>query len=221
LGYFRTCPSSTNSPAQPPLGSPTTRPSHRHLQTQAPCLDYSTPHSTPANSGAATLAQPRKRPFAGIFRRNPKRASTAFPISSEPEQPTTGSFAVTKVTHLPPYTPPRPMETDAPSKANLKAWWERFRKKDEEKSAGALPYTSPLSVLCSTAVTLAVPEEHPVFGKPLKESLKHASVQISTANANGELYVWGYIPVVVAKWWGVLSLPCLNSSSDPNAVAYF
>ena len=34
---------------------------------------------------------------------------------------------------------------------------------------------------------------------PLKESLKYASVQISTANANGELYVWGYIPVVVAK----------------------
>ena len=38
-----------------------------------------------------------------------------------------------------------------------------------------------------------------VFGKPLKESLKYASVQISTANGNGELYVWGYIPVVVAK----------------------
>lgn len=43
-------------------------------------------------------------------------------------------------------------------------------------------------------------EEHPVFSKPLKESLRYASVQISTANANGELYVWGYIPVVVAKW---------------------
>ena len=42
--------------------------------------------------------------------------------------------------------------------------------------------------------------ENVVFGKPLKESLKYASVQISTANADGELYVWGYIPVVVAKW---------------------
>ncbi|KAF8150814.1 Rho GTPase activation protein, partial [Crassisporium funariophilum] len=41
--------------------------------------------------------------------------------------------------------------------------------------------------------------DHPVFGKPLKESLKYASVQISTANASGDLYVWGYIPVVVAK----------------------
>lgn len=41
---------------------------------------------------------------------------------------------------------------------------------------------------------------HPVFGAPLHESLKYAAVQISTANTNGELYVWGDIPVVVAKW---------------------
>jgi hypothetical protein len=39
-----------------------------------------------------------------------------------------------------------------------------------------------------------------VFGTPLRQSLKFASVQISTADVNGELYVWGYIPVVVAKW---------------------
>lgn len=50
--------------------------------------------------------------------------------------------------------------------------------------------------------------DHPVFGKTLTESLQYASVQISTANANGDLYVWGYIPVVVAKWFvSPLSLP--------------
>ncbi|PCH39398.1 Rho GTPase activation protein [Wolfiporia cocos MD-104 SS10] len=69
------------------------------------------------------------------------------------------------------------------TKAGLKTWWNHFRfaqqakKEAEEKKAG----------------------EGVVFGKPLKESLRYASVQISTANANGELYVWGYIPVVVAK----------------------
>lgn len=41
-----------------------------------------------------------------------------------------------------------------------------------------------------------------VFGTPLGESLKCASVQISTAG-NGGLYVYGYIPVVVAKWYGI------------------
>ncbi|KAI0267804.1 Rho GTPase activation protein [Gloeopeniophorella convolvens] len=38
-----------------------------------------------------------------------------------------------------------------------------------------------------------------VFARPLKESLRYASVQVSTADAAGRLYVWGYIPVVVAK----------------------
>ena len=44
------------------------------------------------------------------------------------------------------------------------------------------------------------PGQGVVFGKSLKDGLQYASVQISTANANGELYVWGFIPVVVAKW---------------------
>ena len=49
-----------------------------------------------------------------------------------------------------------------------------------------------------------------VFGRPLKESLKYANVQISTADANGKLYVWGYIPVVVAKWC-VITFPSLHT----------
>lgn len=62
----------------------------------------------------------------------------------------------------------------------------------------------------SRLATAAGPGIHPtgvVFGKPLKDSLAYANVQISTANANGELYVWGYIPVVVAKWC-VPPTPC-------------
>ncbi|KAJ6486732.1 Rho GTPase activation protein, partial [Mycena sanguinolenta] len=41
--------------------------------------------------------------------------------------------------------------------------------------------------------------EHRIFGTHLAESLKYASVQISTTNSSGEPYVWGYIPVVIAK----------------------
>ncbi|GLB40328.1 putative GTPase-activator protein for Rho-like GTPases [Lyophyllum shimeji] len=74
--------------------------------------------------------------------------------------------------------------TVPPTKANLKAWWNHFTfaqkvKKDSES-------TKPDHTVS-------------IFGKPLIESLKYASVQISTAGANGELYVWGYVPVVVAK----------------------
>ncbi|KJA26415.1 hypothetical protein HYPSUDRAFT_133288, partial [Hypholoma sublateritium FD-334 SS-4] len=75
-----------------------------------------------------------------------------------------------------------------PNKANLKAWWNHFNfVQKTKKEAFEGPYRAH-----DTA-------EHPVFGKPLKESLRYASVQISTADANGELYVWGFIPVVVAK----------------------
>ncbi|KAL0573289.1 GTPase activating protein (GAP) for Rho1p [Marasmius crinis-equi] len=47
----------------------------------------------------------------------------------------------------------------------------------------------------------SLPDEpaHTVFGKLLQEIPQHARTQISTANANGELFVWGYVPVVVAK----------------------
>lgn len=41
----------------------------------------------------------------------------------------------------------------------------------------------------------------PVFGAPLRESLRYANVPISTANGkDGVLYIYGYVPVVVAKW---------------------
>jgi len=40
-----------------------------------------------------------------------------------------------------------------------------------------------------------------VFGVPLRESLRYANVPISTANSkDGMLYIYGYVPVVVAKW---------------------
>ncbi|KAJ8693076.1 GTPase activating protein (GAP) for Rho1p [Pleurotus ostreatus] len=80
-----------------------------------------------------------------------------------------------------------PEHMHAPTKASLKAWWQSFtfaQKMKKDSESAALNKGEPV---------------HTVFGKPLKESLKYASVQISTANANGELYVWGYIPVVVAK----------------------
>lgn len=88
--------------------------------------------------------------------------------------------------------------THPPSKANLKAWWANFTSAQKHKEHDD---KGRFHAVNWGALQLATDEPvHTVFGKPLKESLKYASVQISTANANGELYVWGYIPVVVAKW---------------------
>lgn len=105
--------------------------------------------------------------------------------SPSPASPSPNLMTTAPISTSPPAQTAEPAAL-APSKASLKTWWNHFtfaqraKKEAEEKKAAT--------------------GESAVFRKPLKESLKCANVQISTANANGELYVWGYIPVVVAKW---------------------
>ncbi|KZP00384.1 Rho GTPase activation protein [Calocera viscosa TUFC12733] len=99
-----------------------------------------------------------------------------------------------------------------PTRAGLKAWWKQFtllqRVKREAQAAkqGVFSCLPMHCVILSTSAAGTDPNAPPtqatagkVFGVPLRESLKYASVQISTADQNGELYVWGYVPVVVAK----------------------
>ncbi|PPR00791.1 hypothetical protein CVT24_000756 [Panaeolus cyanescens] len=85
------------------------------------------------------------------------------------------------------------LNSNPPPKPSLRTWFNHFAfsRRIEKASANPPPnrYIPPSQDN----------SDHPVFGKPLSESLKYASVQISTANSNGELFVWGIIPVVVAK----------------------
>lgn len=99
-----------------------------------------------------------------------------------------------------------------PTKASLRTWWNHFAfaqraKREAEEKKGACG-ESFMSGLADVVYADAPPPA--VFGRPLSESLRYASVQISTANSNGELYVWGFIPVVVAKWCVRTSLPVVH-----------
>ena len=38
-----------------------------------------------------------------------------------------------------------------------------------------------------------------IFGVPLSVSIKYANVAISLTNEHGESYVYGYVPIVIAK----------------------
>ena len=38
-----------------------------------------------------------------------------------------------------------------------------------------------------------------IFGVPLHESIKYANVAISLTNDKGESYIYGYVPIVIAK----------------------
>ena len=72
-----------------------------------------------------------------------------------------------------------PQDEQASTKAGLKAWWASFTKGRANKEKKQ--------------------NENRVFGVPLRQSLKYASVAISIAGEDGQQYVWGYVPVVVAK----------------------
>ncbi|KAK6526267.1 hypothetical protein TWF694_004871 [Orbilia ellipsospora] len=68
-----------------------------------------------------------------------------------------------------------------PTKASLTSWWEKFKgkgnpKKDEHKD-----------------------EAPGIFGVPLQESIKYAKVAISMNDQNGNSFIYGYIPIVIAK----------------------
>ena len=38
-----------------------------------------------------------------------------------------------------------------------------------------------------------------IFGVPLAESIRYANVAISLSNEHGENFIYGYVPIVIAK----------------------
>lgn len=46
---------------------------------------------------------------------------------------------------------------------------------------------------------LKAPEPSGIFGVPLRQSITYANVAISLVDANGKSYIYGYVPIVVAK----------------------
>ena len=47
----------------------------------------------------------------------------------------------------------------------------------------------------------ALAENRPqgIFGVPLRQSITYANVAISLIDENGQSYIYGYVPIVVAK----------------------
>ncbi|QSZ37603.1 hypothetical protein DSL72_008702 [Monilinia vaccinii-corymbosi] len=50
-------------------------------------------------------------------------------------------------------------------------------------------------------LTIEIPESQPtgIFGVPLRQSIAYANVAISLVDAQGQSYIYGYVPIVVAK----------------------
>ena len=83
---------------------------------------------------------------------------------------------------LPAAHPAPPPQTSAspPSKRDLASWWSGFKKKTKKDEERIEPPTG-------------------IFGVPLATSIKYANVAISLTNENGESYIYGYVPIIIAK----------------------
>jgi len=93
---------------------------------------------------------------------------------SAPAHPTPLPFHPTHIHRPQPDSAPTP-----PLKRDLIGWWKQFKRngrKEDEKG-----------------------QQRGIFGVPLNVSIKYANVAISLTNANGESFIYGYVPIVVAK----------------------
>ncbi|KAI0448011.1 hypothetical protein F4803DRAFT_2663 [Xylaria telfairii] len=87
-----------------------------------------------------------------------------------------------------PQPPPQVPVTPAspPSKRNdLKSWWKKFQVQPTRHHETRDTQTDT---------------RHPgIFGVPLRQSITYANVAISLIDENGQSYIYGYVPIVVAK----------------------
>ncbi|KFY33816.1 hypothetical protein V494_07296, partial [Pseudogymnoascus sp. VKM F-4513 (FW-928)] len=73
---------------------------------------------------------------------------------------------------------PAPPVASPPTKRDLKSWWKGFKSQKSHET-----------------------QEQPagIFGVPLRQSITYANVAISLVDAEGNSYIYGYVPIVVAK----------------------
>jgi hypothetical protein len=100
--------------------------------------------------------------------------------------------------------PPGDPSNTAESKRDLASWWKNFKKgtqkRDDDRSKIQVV---PAALKHATNRVLDIPEPEVtpqgIFGVPLQTSVRYANVAISLNDANGQSYIYGYVPIIVAK----------------------
>ncbi|KAI2058770.1 GTPase activating protein (GAP) for Rho1p [Ophidiomyces ophidiicola] len=110
---------------------------------------------------------------------------------------------------------PLPAERSSPpSKRDLTSWWKQFKRNTKKQEAvlriaahaappwslfqrddGCVPPFSGLILITRAALEPSTG----IFGVPLNVSIKYANVAISLTGEDGKSFVYGYVPIVVAK----------------------
>lgn len=130
-----------------------------------------------------------------------------------------------------------------PTKKDLASWWRGFKRGNQRRDDDNREHLIPLidlradvglsnkqmksrpalcKVLCRTAKKVVIfakklidpPEQKGIFGVPLQTSIRYANVAISLYDSEGKSYIYGYVPIVVAKC-GIF-LKEKGTKSDPQ-----
>ena len=208
---------SSTSTSSSPNSTPRQQPMQRPAPTKS-ALRY-TPNPSHYTPPRQTQFPTQTTPSSNIAQQpnGLTSTSTATPRTTRPLRPQPSN-------HPPPMIAP---EHNPPlKKANFKAWWNQFTLvKSPKGDPFKVPYRGPFMLSSSykpTNPTCSALDttDHPVFRKPLEESLRCASVRISlrtsTPNTHGDLYVWGFVPIVIAKWSVLPFFYLVLFPSDPH-----
>src|ERR1700712_5081350 len=86
-----------------------------------------------------------------------------------------------------------------PTRPDLKSWWKGFtdRTKTKENKRGEHGAYGHQPQPIQTGNDAL--DGQGIFGVPLATSVRYANVAISLNHANGQSYIYGYVPIVVAK----------------------
>lgn len=117
-----------------------------------------------------------------------------------------------------------PQSEAVQTRRDLTSWWKGFKRsnaKSEEPKGEDISHTLPSAN--PAPVVSVVPATHGhggdrlprlyrvfsltrlrkapagIFGVPLQDSIRYANVAISLLNDEGQSYIYGYVPIVVAK----------------------
>jgi hypothetical protein len=93
------------------------------------------------------------------------------------------------------------------SKRDLTSWWKNFKRatpqrvQQEEKGTFRVlsALRSDLSLVSHANLLACRAAPQGIFGVPLQTSIRYANVAISLFNEQGQSYIYGYVPIVVAK----------------------
>lgn len=143
--------------------------------------------------------------------------------------------------NLPPSAPPTTASSAeaVQSKRDLTSWWKNFKRAtpqrvQEEKGRFYVPCALRSDLAAASHANLLSCRAAPqgIFGVPLQTSIRYANVAISLFNDQGQSYIYGYVPIVVAKCgvylkekgvfipWPNPHIACANSSHSYRCRGY-